>query len=132
MFRGHSNWLTLGIRIFGGVIPLIVCLFLVLVAFTIIPETTGWGGISAAATTSMIGGILVGCVIAYLLGRVAEPRVIEFLNRKTLLAGRKDHLTDIREVDQQFFGSNCDRLRKTNFKPRRRKRRFFLGLDFGG
>ena len=131
MFRGHSNWLTAGIRIVGGVIPLIVCLFLVLVAFTVIPETAGWGGISVAATTSMIGGILVGCVIAYLLGRFAEPKVIEFQNRKTLLAGRKDHLTDIREVEQQFSGVTAIDY-ENEFQTAAAKAEIFLGLNLKG
>lgn len=130
MFRAYPSWTTFGIRIVGGIVLLTAFVFLYLVALTPIPETAVQGD-SSSAVPSFIGGFLGGCVVAYLLGRFAEPAIIGFLNRKTLRAGRKDRLTDIREAAQQFKDHSAINY-ENEISAAAAKDEMFLGLDLDG
>ncbi len=102
MFRQHLSWMTIGIRIFFGVLPLLLCCVLILVV-----TSKSWefltGNLNSLATLiAVVCGLSLGFIFTYLVGRFGEPRIIGRLQRSTRSAGLNESLTDIRETRDQF------------------------------
>ena len=131
MFREHPSWITFCIRMGFGVIPIAVC---VLLTLHLISKTWGaieWNWVTHSHTVSGFVGIFTGIATAYLLGRFFEPKIINYLHQKTLSSGLQDHLTDIRTVEQSFYGRPDADVEK-EIEGAITKDQIYLGQDTAG
>ncbi len=131
MFREHPSWITFGIRICCGVLPLTACLILVLMLYSAPLAEFGWAWAPSEVALSILGGVCLGTVIAYPLGRVIEPRVIEILHHRTRSAGIRDQKTDIRHVERQFLERPTINLHH-EFRQAMDRQAVYLGHDRAG
>ena len=126
LFRNHDSWITWAIRLFGGFIPVGVsgiALAIVLLVFN------SWN-INILTMGNVIvasSGLLTGVALAFFTGRRFEPFVTEFLQNKTIRAGRKDFLTDIRDVSGNFPDSPIIDL-DLQFASAKENDSIFLGM----
>ncbi len=131
MFREHPSWITLGFRICCGILPLAACTVLILMLLSVTWREFGWTWVSIGVGVSVTVGLATGIVVAYLLGRYIEPKMVEYLHRRTRLAGLQDHISDIREVgEQRSEPPECD-LDQV-FKQAIAEQTVYLGQDQTG
>ena len=131
LFRDQFSWITIGIRICFGLLPLIACL---VVIFSIALSTSGLISGTWVSTSEVIVGLFgigTGLVLAYLVGRNFDPSLMEKLHRSTRAAGLQDRLSDIREVQQQNNDlPNIDH--DEVFRQAAQREQVYLGQDMSG
>ncbi len=131
MFREHPNWITFCIRMGFGVLPVAVCVLLILHLISKSWGTVEWNWVSQSHMISGFVGIFAGIATAYLLGRLFEPKIINYLHQKTLSSGLQDQLTDIRTVEQNFYDRPDADIEKET-EAAITNDRIYLGQDAAG
>ena len=130
LFRSYRSWITFSIRIFGSAVPVAISMLLATIIAAYSGTVAESNGIGSGTLAFLISGLLLGCAIAYLLGRNFEPRAVEFLERQTRRAGSSDALTDIRTV-QKEFSSKEDIDLDTEIETAFDRDQVFLGVEHG-
>ena len=128
LFRQYRSWITFAIRIFGFFVPIGLSIFLISIVTVILSVRSESQEFTPSKLIFLAIGSLLGCALAYLLGRKFEPSVVERLEKITRPSGRKETFTDIRTVQKDFVSLGEIDLER-EFKFAMDQDHVFLGID---